>query len=190
MRRSSCCPNQRRRRKSSVSGVLESFRRTTALDKPLQQRNHHRQYNGAPGGDSRYRPERIVLTSWRIADRLGKPRCLLISPESFAPARALIFRTMYGALPFRRPHHVLRPRDRCRTITALLLIWILPEPVHAALSKAEISTITHFARVPGIVLPQEAPSGPVLVCPPPALTDLHDAHPHPGFTMRQQSSHV
>jgi hypothetical protein len=56
--------------------------------------------------------------------------------------------------------------------------------VHAALSEAEISTITHFARIPGKVLPQEAPSGPVPVCPPPTLTDLHDAHPHASFTMR------
>jgi len=156
---------------------------STALGKPLQQRNHHGQYNGAPSGYSYYRPERIVLTSWRIANRPWKPRCLLISPELLAPAKALIFRTM-SVLPFRLPHHVLRPRDRCRTVTSLLLVGILPEPVHAALSEAEISPITHFARVPGIVLPQEAPSGPVPVCPPPAVTDLHDAHPHPGFTMR------
>lgn len=38
-----------------ASGVLESFRR-----KPLPQRKPHSQSNGAPGGDSRYRPERIV----------------------------------------------------------------------------------------------------------------------------------
>src|SRR5580693_707028 len=93
-------------------------------------------------------------------------------------------------LPFRLPHHVLRPRDRCRTITPLLLFGVLPEPVHATLSEAEISTITHFARVPGKELPQEAPSSPVPVCPPPALADLHDAHSHPGFTMRQHSAHV
>ena len=91
---------------------------------------------------------------------------------------------------FLRPHHVLRPRDRCRTITPLLLIRVLPEPVHAALSETKMSTITHLARVPGKELPQEAPSNPVPVCPPPALADLHDAHPHPGFTMRQHSAHV
>ena len=129
-------------------------------------------------------PERIVLTSRRIAGRLGKPCCLLISSELFAAVEASIF------VPFGLPHHVLRSRDRCRTITSLLLVGILPEPVHAALSEAEISAIAHFARVPGKVLPQEAPSGPVLVSPPPALTDLHDAHPHPGFTMRQHSAHV
>jgi hypothetical protein len=89
-----------------------------------------------------------------------------------------------------RPHHVLRPRDRYRTITPLFLIGVLPEPVHAALSDAEISAITHFARVPGKELPQEAPSNPVPVCPPPALADLHDAHPHPGFTMWQHSAHI
>src|SRR6266568_3008657 len=85
---------------------------------------------------------------------------------------------------------VLRPRDRCRTITPLLLVGILPEPVHAALSEAKISAITHFARVPGKELPQEAPSSPVPVCPPPARADPHDAHPHPGFTMRQHSAHI
>src|SRR5882762_11957585 len=93
-------------------------------------------------------------------------------------------------LPFRLPHHVLGPRDRRRTITPLLLVGVLPEPVHAARSKAEISTITHFARVPGKELPQEAPSSPVPVCPPPALADLHDAHPHPSFARRQHSAHV
>ena len=93
-------------------------------------------------------------------------------------------------LQFPCPHHVLRPRDRYRTIAQLFLIGVLPEPVHAALSDAEISTITHFARVPGKELPQEAPSNPVPVCPPPALADLHDAHPHPGFTMRQHSAHL
>src|SRR5882762_500948 len=93
-------------------------------------------------------------------------------------------------LPFRLPHHVLGPRDRYRTITPLLLVGVLPEPVHAARSDAEISTITQFARVPGKELPQEAPSNPVPVCPPPALADLHDAHPHQGFTRRQHSAHV
>ena len=93
-------------------------------------------------------------------------------------------------LQFLCPHHVLRPRDRYRTIAQLFLIGVLPEPVHAALSDAEISTITHLARVPGKELPQEAPSNPVPVCPPPALADLHDAHPHPGFTMRQHSAHL
>ena len=93
-------------------------------------------------------------------------------------------------LPFLRPHHVLRPRDRCRTIASLLFFGIFPEPMHAALSDAEISTIPHFARVPGKELPQEAPSGPVPICPPPTLADLHDAHPHPGFTMWQHSAHV
>ena len=93
-------------------------------------------------------------------------------------------------LPFRLPHHVLRPRDRCRTITPLLLFGVLPEPVHAALSEAEISTIAHLARVPGKELPQEVPFNPVPVCPPPALVDLHDAHSHPGFTRRQHSAHV
>ena len=38
-----------------ASAVLESFRR-----KPLPQRIPHSQSDGAPGGDSRYRPERIV----------------------------------------------------------------------------------------------------------------------------------
>ena len=93
-------------------------------------------------------------------------------------------------LQFPRPHHALRPRDRYRTITPLLLIGVLPEPMHAALSDAEISTITQLARVPGKELPQEAPSGPVPICPPPTLADLHDAHPHPGFTMWQHSAHV
>jgi hypothetical protein len=85
---------------------------------------------------------------------------------------------------------VLRPRDRCRTITPLLLLGVLPEPVHAARSDAEISTITQLARVPGKELPQEALSNPVPVCPPPAVADPHDAHPHPGFTRRQHSAHV
>src|SRR5712671_4556472 len=112
-------------------------------------------------------------------------------PELSAPAKASLFRSLLVTLlQFLRPHHVLRPRDRRRTITPLLLIGVLPEPVHAALSEAEISTITQFARVPGKELPQEAPSSPVPVCPPPALADLHDAHPHPGFTMRQHSAHV
>jgi hypothetical protein len=93
-------------------------------------------------------------------------------------------------LPFRLPHHVLRPRDRCRTITPLLLFGVLPEPVHATLSEAEMSTIMHLARVPGKELPQEVPFKPIPVCPPPAIGDLHDAHSHPGFTMRQHSAHV
>ncbi len=91
---------------------------------------------------------------------------------------------------FLRPHHVLRPRDRCRTITPLLLFGVLPEPVHAALSETKMSTITHFARVPGKELPQEVPLKPIPVCPSPAVADLHDAHSHPGFTMRQHSAHV
>jgi hypothetical protein len=62
--------------------------------------------------------------------------------------------------------------------------------VHAARSDAEISTITHFAGVPRKELPQEAPPDPVPVCPPAALADLHDAHPHPGFARRQHSAHV
>jgi len=91
---------------------------------------------------------------------------------------------------FLRPHHVLRPRDRCRTITPLLLFGVLPEPVHAALSETKMSTITHLARVPGKELPQEVPLKPIPVCPSPAVGDLHDAHSHPGFTMRQHSAHV
>jgi hypothetical protein len=158
---------------------------STALDKPLQQRNHYSQYNGTPKADGYQHPERVVLTSRRMTNRPTRPCCLLASPQLFAPAKASIFRIMSGMLlPFRRPHHVLRPRDRCRTITPLLRFGILPEPVHAALSDAEIPTITHFARVPRKVLPQEAPSRPVPVCPPPALAHLHDAHPQPGFTMR------
>jgi hypothetical protein len=125
----------------------------------------------------------------------GSPMCPCGMPRrlSYSPRRRL---GVPGAclsimpIPFRLPHHVLRPRDRCRTITPLLLFGVLPEPVHATLSEAEISTITHFARVPGKELPQEAPSSPVPVCPPPALADLHDAHSHPGFTMRQHSAHV
>jgi len=91
---------------------------------------------------------------------------------------------------FLRPHHVLRPRDRCRTITPLLLNRVLPEPVHAALSETKMSTITHLARVPGKELPQEVPLKPIPVCPSPAVGDLHDAHSHPGFTRRQHSAHV
>jgi hypothetical protein len=53
-----------------------------------------------------------------------------------------------------------------------------------------MSTITHLARVPGKELPQEVPLKPIPVCPPPAVADLHDAHSHPGFTMRQHSAHV
>src|SRR5882672_8422504 len=93
-------------------------------------------------------------------------------------------------LQFLRPHHVLRPRDRYRTITPLLLVGVLPEPVHAARSDAEISSITQFARVPGKELPQQAPFRPVPVCPSPTLADLHDAHPHSGFVRRQHSAHV
>src|SRR5206468_12873607 len=120
-----------------------------------------------------------------------KYQAALMTQLGLSATKALLFRSMFVMLlPFRRPHHVLRPRDRCRTIAPLLLFGILPKPVHAALSEAEISAITHFPRVPGKVLPQEAPSGPVPVCPPPALTDLHDAHPHPSFTMRQHSAHV
>ena len=115
---------------------------------------------------------------------------MLTSPQMCAPAKASIFRIMSGMLlPFRRPHHVLRPRDRCRTITALLRFGILPEPVHAALSDAEISTITHFARVPRKELPQEARPDPVPECPTPAVADPHDARPHPGFARRQHSAH-
>src|ERR1700741_2638688 len=92
--------------------------------------------------------------------------------------------------PLRSPHHVLRPRDGCRTITHILLIGVPPEPVHATLSDAKISAITHFARIPGKELPQKAPSNPVPICPPPALADFHHAHPHPGLTVRQHSPHV
>jgi hypothetical protein len=53
-----------------------------------------------------------------------------------------------------------------------------------------MSTITHLARVPGKELPQEVPLKPIPVCPPPAVANLHDAHSHPGFTMRQHSAHV
>jgi hypothetical protein len=53
-----------------------------------------------------------------------------------------------------------------------------------------MSTITHLARVPGKELPQEVPLKPIPVCPSPAVADLHDAHSHPGFTMRQHSAHV
>jgi hypothetical protein len=67
---------------------------------------------------------------------------------------------------------------------------VLPEPVHAARSDTEISTITQLARVPGKELPQEARSNPVPICPPPAVADPHDARPHPGFTRRQHSAHV
>ena len=109
-----------------------------------------------------------------------------------APAKASLFRSLFVImlLPFRLPHHVLRPRDRRRTITPLLLFGVLPEPVHAEMSEAKIAAITHFARVPGKELPQETPSSPVPVCPPPALADLHDAHSHPGFTVWQHSAHV
>jgi hypothetical protein len=48
----------------------------------------------------------------------------------------------------------------------------------------------HLARVPGKELPQEVSLKPIPVCPPPAVTDLHDAHSHPGFTRRQHSVHV
>src|SRR5580700_461837 len=108
-------------------------------------------------------------------------------PQRSARRRVRLFVTL---LPFLRPHHVLRPRDRCRTITPLFLFGVLPEPVHAARSDTEISTITQLARVPGKELPQEARSNPVPICPPPAVADPHDAHPHPGFTRRQHSAHV
>src|SRR6266478_6754894 len=91
-------------------------------------------------------------------------------PELSAPAKASRFRSLLVTLlQFLRPQHVLRPRDRCRTITPFLLIGVLPEPVHAGRSDAEISPITQFARVPGKELPQKAPSCPVPVCPAPAL---------------------
>jgi hypothetical protein len=93
-------------------------------------------------------------------------------------------------LQFLRPHHVLRPRDRYRTITPLPLFGIFPEPVHATRSDAETSTIMHLARIPGKELPQDVPFNPVPVCPPPALADLHDAHSHPGFAWGQHSAHV
>jgi len=112
-------------------------------------------------------------------------------PELSAPAKASRFRSLLVTLlQFLRPQHVLRPRDRCRTITPFLLIGVLPEPVHAGRSDAEISPITQFARVPGKELPQKAPSCPVPVCPAPALADLHHAHPHPSFARRQHSAHV
>src|SRR5712671_1543904 len=127
-----------------------------------------------------WKPTSISARSWS--------RC---SRPSYPPAKASLSRRLFVTLlQFLRPHHVLRPRDRCRTITPLLLFGVLPEPVHAALSEAKISTITHFARVPGKELPQEAPSSPVPVCPPPTLADLHDAHPHPSFARRQHSAHV
>ena len=163
-------------RKSSRVQCFGSFRQRP-LPQPI-----HRQYNGAPGGNACNRPESIGSMSRRRAGRLGKQRHLLVLPE--LPAKALAF------LQFLRPHHVLRARDRCRTITSLLGVGVLPKPVHAAAADAEISTIAHLARVPGEVLPQEAPSGPVAVRPPPAVSDPHDAHPHPRFTMRQHSAHV
>src|ERR1700730_15725207 len=115
----------------------------------------------------------------------------VVPPERFDPAKASLSRSwLVTVLHFLRPHHVLRPRDRCRTITPLLLVGVLPEPVHAGRSDAEISPITQFARVPGKKLPQEAPSCPVPVCPAPALADLHHAHPHPSFARGQHSAHV
>src|SRR6516164_8089472 len=87
-------------------------------------------------------------------------------------AAAPVSRRLIGPLSlsqFLRPHHVLRPRDRGRTITPILLVGVLPEPVHAAGSDAEISPVTHFARVPGKEFPQEPPPDPVPVCPPAAL---------------------
>src|ERR1700682_2986574 len=115
----------------------------------------------------------------------------VLPPELFDPAKASLSRNwLVTVLHFLRPHHVLRPRDRCRTIAPLLLVGVLPEPVHAARSDAAISPITQFARVPGKEPPQEAPSCPVPVCPPPALADLHDAHSHPSFARRQHSAHV
>ena len=98
---------------------------------------------------------------------------------------------LYVALvQFLRPHHVLRPRDRYRTITSLPLFGVLPEPVHATRPDAETSTIIHLARIPGKELPQEVPLKPVPVCPPAALADLHDAHSHPRFARGQHSAHV
>jgi hypothetical protein len=123
------------------------------------------------------------------------PRCPWQGAQGWPACRSLrlgrrpIWVLFVRLLQFPRPHHVLRPRDRYRTITPLLLIGVLPEPVHTALSDAKISTITQLARVPWKELPQEAPSNPIPICPPPALADLHDAHPHSGFTMRQHSAH-
>src|SRR5271163_4950629 len=92
------------------------------------------------------------------------------SPPQLSLRKAWISRSLFVTpVQLFRPYHVLGPRDRRRTITPLLLFGILPEPVHAARSEAEISAITHFPRVPGKELPQEAPSNPVPVGPPPAL---------------------
>src|SRR5271155_1527159 len=102
---------------------------------------------------------------------------MLLGRRSYPILRRLRGSLFIMLLQIPRPHHVLRPRDRYRTITPLLLIGVLPEPVHTARSDAEISTIAQFACVPGKELPQEAPSRPVPICPPPALADLHDAHP-------------
>src|SRR5216684_3882283 len=146
----------------------------------------------APAGEQQHRAtaDRTLQTSkpprgkfrnvssrrWR-SSRLSRSRAGSVAPEPMV-------------LQFLRPHHVLRPRDRCRTITPLLLVRVLPEPVHAERSNAEMSTIMHLARIPGKELPQEVPLKPIPVCPSPAVGDLHDAHSHPGFTRRQHSAHV
>src|SRR5450631_114162 len=154
-------------------------------------------WSGGPDDAQNWRNAEKIVRPSREAPRLifgllrAWPMRHAPPPELFDPAKvSLSRRLLVTLLQFLRPHHVLRPRDRCRTITPLLLVGVLPEPVHAGRSDAEISPITHFARVPGKELPQEAPSCPVPVCPPPALADLHHAHPHPSFTRRQHSAHV
>jgi hypothetical protein len=70
------------------------------------------------------------------------------------PAKASLSRSSFVTLrQFLHPHRVLQTRDRCRTITPLLLLGVLPEPVHATRAYAETSTITQLARVPGKELP-------------------------------------
>jgi hypothetical protein len=115
----------------------------------------------------------------------GRNACL----GSAATTRWIGLRVRFVLIQFLGPHHVLRPRHRYRAIASLLRVGVFPEPVHAACPDAEIAAITHLARVPRKVLPQETPPDPVPIGPSPALADLHDAHSHPGFTRRQHSAH-
>src|SRR5712691_12581558 len=139
-----------------------------------------------------------VVSAGHLRGRDGPPRAVTSRPPrgkfrnvSGRRRSSRLSRSLYVTLlQFLRPHHVLRPRDRYRTITPLPLVGILPEPVHATRSDAETSTIMHLARIPGKELPQDVPFNPVPVCPPAALADLHDAHSHPGFVRRQHSAHV
>ena len=94
-----------------------------------------------------------------------------VAAPAIRPAKASLSRRLFVTLvQFLRPHHVLRPRDRCRTITPLLLIRRPPEnQCMQPCPRQKCPTITHLARVPGKNFHRKRHLKPVPVCPPPAV---------------------